>query len=233
LTYTNEHLPETLKQEDLQKFIKRLRRKYSDMKCKYYACGEYGDNFQRPHYHIIFFTDYLFELKLFKQRPDNKNLYISEQIQERWGLGYVTIGKVNTETIKYVASYSMKKLIKKSDYNGQVPEFQLVSLGMAKDFAEANQEYIRKYNNVLVKTDKGIIRKPVPQYMRKKAGIISICDKSFSEKYDYRQEKEDKFYQKVSYFNRKGFSHYHSQDMIYTSLETRAKKSCIKTSENI
>lgn len=51
LTYDNEHLPSdnSLHKEDLQKFFKRLR-KDIDYPIKYYACGEYGDRFKRPHY---------------------------------------------------------------------------------------------------------------------------------------------------------------------------------------
>ena len=45
----------TLQKSDLQKFFKRLRKKTHE-KISYYAVGEYGDNTQRPHYHIILFN---------------------------------------------------------------------------------------------------------------------------------------------------------------------------------
>jgi len=65
LTYAEDHLPlckkgipegytGTLVKEDLQKFFKRLRRVVRKP-IKYYACGEYGDSTQRPHYHALIF----------------------------------------------------------------------------------------------------------------------------------------------------------------------------------
>ena len=59
LTYADEHLPPngSLVVADLQKFIKRLRKHYAKrnngIKLRYYACGEYGDRYGRPHYHAI------------------------------------------------------------------------------------------------------------------------------------------------------------------------------------
>ena len=62
LTYNNEHLPKdgSLHKDELQKFFKRLRKYLGDRKMKYFACGEYGDEGHRPHYHAILFgIDYL------------------------------------------------------------------------------------------------------------------------------------------------------------------------------
>jgi hypothetical protein len=40
---------------DLQLFFKRLRKAYPDVKLRYFACGKYGEQFARPHYHVILF----------------------------------------------------------------------------------------------------------------------------------------------------------------------------------
>ena len=65
LTYHSLHVPKsasgrlTLCTEDLQKFFKRLRKKmFGNQKgdLKYYACGEYGSRYQRPHYHLMLFN---------------------------------------------------------------------------------------------------------------------------------------------------------------------------------
>lgn len=61
LPVNNEGTP-TLRRDDFKKFIDRLRvnvaRKRPSQLCtknfKYYAVGEYGDTFGRPHYHVIF-----------------------------------------------------------------------------------------------------------------------------------------------------------------------------------
>lgn len=52
LTYDDDHLPSdaSLHPEDLTLFWKRLRKNLDGRKIKYFACGEYGDATQRPHY---------------------------------------------------------------------------------------------------------------------------------------------------------------------------------------
>ena len=56
LTYDDDHLPPngSLVKSDLQKFFKRLR-KNSGKKMAYFACGEYGEQTARCHYHVILF----------------------------------------------------------------------------------------------------------------------------------------------------------------------------------
>jgi len=56
LTYNNENLPKdgSLCLADLQKFMKRLRKKYG-AGIRYFACGEYGEKLKRPHYHVCIF----------------------------------------------------------------------------------------------------------------------------------------------------------------------------------
>ena len=62
LTYDDEHLPSdrSLVPRDLTLFFKRLRKDLGDRKIKYYACGEYGDTFGRPHYHAIILRSFTF-----------------------------------------------------------------------------------------------------------------------------------------------------------------------------
>ena len=57
LTYDDYHLPSdnSLKKRHLQLFIKRLRKNLGERRIKYFACGEYGGQTMRPHYHAILF----------------------------------------------------------------------------------------------------------------------------------------------------------------------------------
>ena len=57
LTYDDEHVPEhySLKRKHLTDFFKRLRYFLGGRQIKYYAAGEYGERFHRPHYHAIIF----------------------------------------------------------------------------------------------------------------------------------------------------------------------------------
>lgn len=103
LTYDTDHVPispngyMTLDKTDLQKFFKRLRKFYKFTRdIKYYACGEYGTNNYRPHWHIILFNaDY-------------------EGVETAWALdgvqiGYIHYGEVTPASIGYTLKYITKE----------------------------------------------------------------------------------------------------------------------------
>lgn len=115
LTYDNEHLPEdrSLHYRDYQLFMKRLLvhadRHLDRHKIRFYMCGEYGEQFGRPHYHSIMFNYDLPDKKLWKLERGNP-LYISETLTELWGKGHTSIGGVTFQSAAYVARYLMKKV---------------------------------------------------------------------------------------------------------------------------
>lgn len=143
LTYDNEHLPEggTLVKEHYRDFIKRLRQhvryrekkagipKEERTKIRFFHCGEYGDRFQRPHYHACIFGFDFEDKEIFKDERGVK-LYISETLKKIWGKGHVTIGEVTFESAAYVARYITKKITGKKavgHYNGRKPEYTTMS----------------------------------------------------------------------------------------------------------
>lgn len=88
-----------LSKEDLQKFFKRLRfslRKDFDAEIRYFACGEYGPDTFRPHYHIILSFD---EYKLLTVLED----YVSKC----WQYGRIDCEPARTRNgvASYAASY--------------------------------------------------------------------------------------------------------------------------------
>ncbi len=111
LTYDNEHLPygETLVLAHFQKFMKRLRSKYPDIKIVFYHCGEYGDNFGRPHYHACLFGFDFKDREPMKKR-DGITLYTSEELTQLWGKGICSVGDVTFQSAAYCARYIMKKV---------------------------------------------------------------------------------------------------------------------------
>ncbi len=148
LTYGNDNLPNynSLHKPHLQKFWKRLRKRTS---FRYYACGEYGDETYRPHYHALVFGLNLSDK--IPHRVDNGNqLYTSKSLERMWGHGHVIIGNVTFESCAYVARYIMKKTLgtfAHTDYEvintdtGQVidtiePEYSTMSQGIGKSFYE-------------------------------------------------------------------------------------------------
>lgn len=110
LTYATEHLPpdSSLHYPDFQKFMKRLRKKYGEG-IRFYMCGEYGENFGRPHFHACLFGHNFTDLKLWKETNGQK-LYRSKELEQLWPFGHSSVGSVTFESAAYVARYIMKKI---------------------------------------------------------------------------------------------------------------------------
>lgn len=123
LTYNNENLPEdgSLVKKHFQDFMKRLRKKHQGKEpvwnneterwehpIRYYHCGEYGEKNKRPHYHAALFN-FDFDDKEIYRIKDGIRLYKSEELEEIWGKGFVTIGEVTFESAAYIARYMLKK----------------------------------------------------------------------------------------------------------------------------
>lgn len=193
LTYDNEHLPinktiidkstgeivpnPTLVKKDLQDFMKRLRihykREYNHENIRFYACGEYGEQFQRPHYHLILFNLPMFDLVPFGKNELGQTYFYSQILSNIWGKGFVGVANVTWETCAYVARYVMKKQkgpgsAEYYDQLGQVPEFVLMSRrpGIGRDYYENNKEQIYATDEIILpgKDGKAQVLKPSHYY---------------------------------------------------------------------
>lgn len=69
----------SLNKSIFQKFMKRLRKAISPKKVRFFHCGEYGEQNQRPHYHACLFG-YDFPDKIFYKERDGCRLYISPML---------------------------------------------------------------------------------------------------------------------------------------------------------
>jgi len=108
LTYDKKNLPQdnSLDKKAFPKFIRSLRQKNKGTKIRYYACGEYGDNFGRPHYHAILFNYFPNDVV-----PLTKDLYTSKEISDSWlNQGFISVGNVTFDSAAYVSSYVDKKI---------------------------------------------------------------------------------------------------------------------------
>lgn len=110
LTYAPQYLPKngTLVKQHYQKFMKRLRKKFGDG-IRYFACGEYGEKGDRPHYHAILFNFDFHDRILYKVQNGYK-YYTSESLQKLWKYGFVVVGDMTFESAAYVARYVTKKV---------------------------------------------------------------------------------------------------------------------------
>lgn len=91
----------------------RLRSAIYPNKIRYYAVGEYGDETQRPHYHVALFG------------LDGMS---TDLIEEKWKKGHVYVGDLSRESAQYICGYILKKMTKSDPrLNGRVRERALMS----------------------------------------------------------------------------------------------------------
>lgn len=152
LTYDDNHVPInketmtiTLNKKEIPLYIKRLRKlhdkiEYKDKKpIKYYGVGEYGEDRERPHYHIIIFNA------------------LPELIPIAWAidktmLGMVQIGDkgVTAGGARYLAQYMMTG--QDLDYTNRQKPFSLMSKNLGDNYVT---EAMKKWH--LQKTGKAIV----------------------------------------------------------------------------
>lgn len=163
LTYDEDHVPKdgTLNKTDLQSFWKKLRFRNSDYgkaKIKYFACGEYGDQTGRPHYHAALYGSLsvpgpsVSDSLLDQCDPRGFLATDPELIQEEysrsgapqwshpdisacWKHGRHRLSDLSFESAAYMARYILKKISGASapnHYGARIPEFQTSSNGLGK-----------------------------------------------------------------------------------------------------
>jgi len=115
LTYDDDNLPygNTLVMPHFQKFMKRLRKKVGPV--RFFHCGEYGDETDRPHYHALIYGWQPNDPELFTKSGEFP-LYNSSVLTSLWGHGHATYGAVTFDTAAYTSRYITKKITgEKSD----------------------------------------------------------------------------------------------------------------------
>lgn len=181
LTYTDQNVPRsffcdsstgeilnpdapwlTLEPRHLTLFWKRLRKWYGE-ELRYYACGEYGSNTFRPHYHAIVFglnPDRL-GLEDWSRNFRGDRLYLSRVLTDDvWKLGNVMVGEVNEQTCAYVSRYVMKKLKGEAsvfyDEHGLVPPFTRMSThpGLGNQYFQDHPD-IYEFDKIHISTPQG------------------------------------------------------------------------------
>lgn len=106
----------TLVPMDLSNWLKRFRKTLEPLKVRFFACGEYGDESWRPHYHAIIFGFPTCERGRTKREVASNRSDWSrccpncELVGRTWGLGDVELGEVAPDSAQYVARYTVKKL---------------------------------------------------------------------------------------------------------------------------
>lgn len=156
LTYDPENLPPggSLVVKDFQDFMKRLR-KFVKRPVRFFHCGEYGENLERPHYHALIFG-YSFPDKTPHKKTSGGQLYRSTDLERLWPQGFSTIGPVTFETAAYVARYCVKKINGKGaaeHYGVKLPEY--VTMSRRPGIAAG---WVDKYSSDVYPSDQVITR---------------------------------------------------------------------------
>lgn len=135
LTYNDESLPTgaTLNPKHLQDFLKRFRKAILPLKIRFFAVGEYGDESQRPHYHLAVFgypTCSYGQTRSFKLSSGRPCCQTCSLVQNCWGKGQIYLGLLEQKSAQYIAGYVTKKMTRYDDprLNGRNPEFARMSL---------------------------------------------------------------------------------------------------------
>ena len=155
LTYDDHHVPKdgSLKKKHFQDFMKRLRESVRPKQIRFFMCGEYGEELQRPHYHAIIFN-YDFEDKRPFKYSSKSVLYTSPKLERLWPYGFSTIGEANYTTAAYVARYTTKKIFgekAEEHYQGRQPEYCQMSLrpGLGFDYCVKYAEELQAHDCIV------------------------------------------------------------------------------------
>lgn len=164
LTYDNAHVPIspnghlTLVKDEFPRYMKRLRKLCpKGVRLKYYACGEYGSDFARPHYHAIVFN------------CPNPELFYKAWHLDGVPIGIVDVGNVSSDSIAYTTGYINKRggFGRGRRDDDRLPEFSLMSKGLGSNYVTKSVIQYHKADlsrNHLTKPGGDIIA--MPRYYR-------------------------------------------------------------------
>lgn len=172
LTYDQFNLPDppVLSIPELQKFIKRVRW-HSQKKLRYFAVGEYGDENQRPHYHIIFFgihnvidwihlaNSWTNDKGLLKCEPERLQALELTPELARYSAGYIT-KKAKDGDNRWIFD-SQKKLTLSG-----LREWAIMSKGIGKDAVLQAQECCDRWDHEVKVLRSGGKKYPIGRYLK-------------------------------------------------------------------
>lgn len=175
---------QTLEPDHLKNFWKRLR-KATNRKIKYFAVGEYGTKFLRPHYHAIVYN------------LPQSIIQNSDKLTTHWKHGNTDIAPSNGATMRYTAGYIMQtKWQPTQDDDDRHPQFQRQSknLGISYLTPQMVNYHITNKLPIITKSGKDILK--MPRYYK---------EKIFS-KYERKQMAEE--YQEINKLSLLEYSQY-------------------------
>lgn len=194
----------TLWPDDMQKFVKRTRSQLHRYKMqhdpeyasdwqlhhddpevfpsppllKFFGCGEYGDDFGRPHYHLIVFGTEFGNWWIHHYDRQGNPVYTTDKLCELWPFGLATVGTVTPDSCGYVAGYVQKKIYKDplkyfKEYGCVVWPFQRLSQGIGLSYYEDNKD--RLWCNINLRPRMNGVSFTMPRYFSKKDERLKVA----------------------------------------------------------
>lgn len=164
LTYSDAYLPadRSLHYEDVQKFLKRLRRRLGSRRIKFYCAGEYGEeSTMRPHWHIVIFGD-----------------VTRYEILKSWSFGRCDVRPFNRSRGRYTLKYLDKEEYLSDDlfsrrFGARARPMHHMSNGIGAAWIAANLSKVECGYLEVARPHGGTRKVPVPRYYREKYGLPS------------------------------------------------------------
>lgn len=159
---------QTLWYEDIQKFLKRLR-KTSEQNIRYFCAGEYGEKTGRPHYHLILFNYNPEKLEPYRLLS-KEGYYTDTRITKCWPYGIHNMSEpTSNKAFSYTAGYVTKKIGNETMEHikrGLRPPFAMMSLkpGLGEKYYLENKERIWEQGYIQLSNGK---RAAIPRYFEK------------------------------------------------------------------
>ena len=140
-----------LVKRDVQLFLKRLRKDLSSKglehkNLRYFCVSEYGDEFMRPHYHMILFN---LPIQDYPVITPQRTYYpgIKQYLDSIWQLGFTDVGGVTLSSCNYCAKYVCKGLFNLDEKPWVSEYWVLRSQGIGLN-------YVNKYGDRFLKSGK-------------------------------------------------------------------------------
>lgn len=231
ITYVNGECPEewtgTLVPKEFTQFIKNVRqimkREYNEDGIRFMACGEYGSETERPHYHIIFFNLNLPTETFYNPRIINNEVYYQNTVIERaWNKGISNISTASWNTIAYTARYITKKVNGKMakgyyESKGKVKEFFRVSRmpGIGEGYYKTHKWEIYERDEIIIKNKAGTVSSKPPKFYDK------LFEKDHPEEWEKIKRKRKKAGEDLNWIRDRQTSMFRSERL---QIEARQKE---------
>lgn len=197
LTYNDEHLSKlsapcglpSLDPKAYRYWLDRMRKEIGYSQLRYFIAGEYGDETERPHYHVALFNfATCLRGRTYRRPGSSRPLWDRccpqcKLVGDTWGKGDVDLGTLETDSAQYISGYVTKKMTSKNDARllGRYPEFSRQSTqnggigsGLMHDVASTLMSFNldTTQSDVPVTLRHGNRELPLGRYLRRKLRVL-------------------------------------------------------------